>query len=240
MQQPRTAISLTGVTKRYGEPPSQEYALRGVDLEVKQGEVLLLMGPSGSGKTTLLSIMGCILSPTDGDVVVAGQSVTGLSTGSLAKVRLDNLGFVFQEYNLFPTLSVIENVMVALDLRGMNRKDSAETAMSALENVGMAEKAHVYPETLSGGQKQRLAIARALAGSPKVILADEPTAALDSENGRLVMDLMSSLADDGTRSVVVVTHDQRTFEFADRIITIEDGLLLPPREMNNIRKSRKT
>lgn len=218
-------ISLRDITKAFGSAPNQEYALRGIDLDVLEGEVLLLMGPSGSGKTTLLSIMGCILTPTSGTISIAGQEITGLSNKKLTQVRLDKLGFVFQDYNLFPTLNTLENILVALDLRGKSRTEARLAGLKALDEVGLADKANAYPETLSGGQKQRLAIARSLAGAPKIILADEPTAALDSENGKLVVELMASLARNKERSVVIVTHDPRTLEFADRIITIEDGLL---------------
>jgi putative ABC transport system ATP-binding protein len=223
----KIAIELRDISKAYGPEGNQEYALRNATLNVVQGEVLMLMGPSGSGKTTLLSIMGCILKPTSGSLSVAGRDISGLSQQALSKIRLDNIGYIFQEYNLFPTLNVLENVMVALDLRGYSRSQARETAMATLTDVGLDDKAAVKPATMSGGQKQRLAIARALAGSPKVILADEPTAALDSVNGQQVMDLMHSLAKRGDRAVVVVTHDPRTVDFADRIVTIEDGQLYP-------------
>ncbi|WFS61612.1 ABC transporter ATP-binding protein [Pseudodesulfovibrio thermohalotolerans] len=223
----KTAIELRDISKAYGPEGNQEYALRNATLNVVQGEVLMLMGPSGSGKTTLLSIMGCILKPTSGSLSVAGRDISGLSQQDLSKIRLDNIGYIFQEYNLFPTLNVLENVMVALDLRGYSRSQAREMAMATLTDVGLDDKAAVKPATMSGGQKQRLAIARALAGSPKVILADEPTAALDSVNGQQVMDLMHSLAKRGDRAVVVVTHDPRTVDFADRIVTIEDGRLYP-------------
>lgn len=221
----REIIRLEHITKHFGPPDNLTYALRDVSLSVRAGEVLLLMGPSGSGKTTLLSIMGCILQPSTGSLTVNGRDVSTLKNKALGKLRLDNLGFVFQEYNLFPTLNAINNVQVALNLRGMNKRESAHIAMDALEKVGMADKAKAMPETLSGGQKQRLAIARSLAGQPKVILADEPTAALDSENGRMVVQLMATLARQDGRAVVIVTHDPRVLEFADRVVTIEDGQL---------------
>jgi len=219
-------LTLSNITKHFGPKDNRTYALRDVSLSVNTGEVLLLMGPSGSGKTTLLSIMGCILQPSEGTISIDGTDISGMRSKDLGKVRLDNLGFVFQEYNLFPTLNAINNIQVALNLRGMNKKQSHDLAMQSLEAVGLADKAKAMPDTLSGGQKQRLAIARALAGQPKVILADEPTAALDSANGRMVVDLMASLAKTGDRAVVIVTHDPRTLEFADRIVTIEDGRLL--------------
>lgn len=219
-------LTLSNITKHFGPKDNRTYALRDVSLSVRTGEVLLLMGPSGSGKTTLLSIMGCILQPSEGTIALNGEDITDLKSTALGKIRLDNLGFVFQEYNLFPTLNAINNIQVALNLRGMSKRESATIAMESLEAVGLADKAYAMPDTLSGGQKQRLAIARSLAGHPKVILADEPTAALDSTNGRLVVELMASLAKQGDRAVVIVTHDPRTLEFADRIVTIEDGRLL--------------
>ena len=223
----KTAIELRDISKAYGPAGNREYALRDATLDVIEGEMLMLMGPSGSGKTTLLSIMGCILKPTSGTMTVAGQDVANLSERAKGRIRLENIGYIFQEYNLFPTLNVLENVMVALDLRGYGRREARKAALETLASVGMDDKASAKPMTLSGGQKQRLAIARALAGSPRVILADEPTAALDSENGRQVMELMHSLAKSGDKAVVVVTHDPRTVDFADRIVTIEDGLLHP-------------
>jgi len=226
-------IRLSGITKHFGPADNRTYALRDVSLTVRKGEVLLLMGPSGSGKTTLLSIMGCILQPNDGQIVINGKDISDFNNTKLGKLRLDNLGFVFQEYNLFPTLNAINNVQVALNLRGMTKRESAKIALDALGKVGLADKATAMPETLSGGQKQRLAIARSLAGQPKVILADEPTAALDSENGRMVVQLMSSLAKEGDRAVVIVTHDPRVLEFADRVVTIEDGRLFENNDTND-------
>lgn len=223
----KKSIELRDISKAYGPENNREYALRNATLDVVEGEALMLMGPSGSGKTTLLSIMGCILKPTSGKLTVAGRDVSGLSERARGRIRLENIGYIFQEYNLFPTLTVLENVMVALDLRGHGRREARKGAMETLASVGMDDKASAMPMTLSGGQKQRLAIARALAGSPRVILADEPTAALDSDNGRQVMELMRTLAKGGDRAVVVVTHDPRALEFADRIVAIEDGQLNP-------------
>ncbi len=171
--------------------------------------------------------MGCILSPTSGTVTIADEVVTDLPGSKLSKVRLKHLGFIFQEYNLFSTLTVLENVLVAMHLRGFDKPEARRGALKVLDDVGLSDKVNAYPKTLSGGQKQRVAIARALAGGPKVILADEPTAALDSENGRRVMELMASLVRDGTRSLVIVTHDARTLEFADEVMNIEDGELHP-------------
>jgi len=217
------AISVRGVTKTYSEGSSQVPALQGVDLDVEQGEVVLLMGPSGSGKTTLLSIMGCILRATSGSVKLSGREVADLSEGELPAVRLANIGFVFQGFNLFPTLTAGENVELALDLKKIHGTQAKQEARRLLEHVGLGDKYDTFPSDLSGGQKQRVAIARALAASPKLILADEPTAALDSNTGHHVMRTMRDLAHTHGRAVVVVTHDTRMLEFGDRIVHMEDG-----------------
>jgi putative ABC transport system ATP-binding protein len=198
-------------------------ALRGLDMTVGSGEVVLLMGPSGSGKTTLLSILGCILAPTSGSVAVMGRETVGLPEAELARVRLAHFGFIFQGYNLFPTLFAEENVRVSLDLRGVGKADAVARSRAALESVGLGDKFRVLPRDLSGGQKQRVAIARALVAEPEILLADEPTAALDSETGRAVIGLLRDLAVTHGRSVVIVTHDARIAAFADRVIRIEDG-----------------
>ena len=215
-----------GVTKAFGSGSGQVQVLKGVDLELRAGELTLLMGPSGSGKTTLLSILGCILSPTDGYLNIAGHSTANLSGEAFARLRRRHVGLVFQSYNLFPTLTALENVMLALDVRDAWIAPEQE-AKRALESVGLGHRIHTYPAKLSGGEKQRVAIARALAGSPSVILADEPTAALDSENGAAVMALLSEVAKDPNRAVLAVTHDHRILSYADRIIAIEDGRMLP-------------
>jgi putative ABC transport system ATP-binding protein len=192
-------------------------------MAVGAGEVVLLMGPSGSGKTTLLSILGCILAPSAGSVAILGRDTVGLPEAELAKVRLAHFGFIFQGYNLFPTLYAEENVRVALDLRGVARADAVERSRAALDAVGLGDKYRMLPRDLSGGQKQRVAIARALVAEPEILLADEPTAALDSETGRAVIALLRDLAVSHGRSVVIVTHDARITAFADRVIRIEDG-----------------
>ncbi len=223
MEQP--ALSVRSVSKTFGSGPSAQCALRDVSLDVMPGEVLMLRGPSGSGKTTLLSIMGCILTPDSGEVLVRGRSAAGLGQAALADLRLKNLGFIFQEYHLFPTLDCLCNVLVALDLQGIRGEKAHAAAQARLEEVGLGERAHEDPSRLSGGQKQRLAIARALAGSPTVLLADEPTAALDSENGAKIMALLRELARGQGRAVVIVTHDYRIRDAADRVLFIEDGRL---------------
>jgi putative ABC transport system ATP-binding protein len=220
------AITVDRATKIYGSGATATHALREASLEVQRGEVLLMMGPSGSGKTTLLSIMGAILRPTSGRVIVGDTDVAQLPERDLPRVRLRHLGFVFQGFNLFPALTVVENVAIALDIRGERGAGATGRALAALEAVDLADKADALPRDLSGGQKQRVAIARALVGQPEIILADEPTASLDADSGRRVMELLRSLAVDDERAVVIVTHDSRTFEYADRSVRIEDGRLL--------------
>ena len=221
----QSAIAVRQLTKKYEEGVAGTLALRGVDLDVHAGELLLLMGPSGSGKTTLLSIMGCILTATSGSVRIAGREVVGLSEKQLPALRLEHIGFVFQGFNLFPTLTAGENVELMLDLKGTSTARAKKRAQELLEQVGLAEKYDAFPADLSGGQKQRVAIARALAGDPGIILADEPTAALDSHTGRNVMQMMSELAHKRGRAVVIVTHDSRVVSFGDRIVRIEDGAI---------------
>jgi len=219
------AIAVRGVTKKYDEGTAGTLALRDVDLDVHRGELLMLMGPSGSGKTTLLSIMGCILTATSGSVRVAGREVVGLRQKDLPALRLEHIGFVFQGFNLFPTLTAGENVELMLDLKGTATAKAKLRARELIEQVGLGEKYGSSPADLSGGQKQRVAIARALAGDPGIILADEPTAALDSHTGRNVMEMMSALAHQRGRAVAIVTHDSRVLGFADRIVKIEDGAI---------------
>src|SRR5258708_6569156 len=222
------AIAVRNLTKNYVEGSAGTLALRGVDLDAHEGELLMLMGPSGSGKTTLLSIMGCILTATSGSVRVAGTEVTSLREKELPAIRLQHIGFVFQGFNLFPTLTAGENVELMLDLKGVAA--AKKRAKELLEQVGLDAKYGAFPADLSGGQKQRVAIARALAGDPAIILADEPTAALDSHTRRNVMEMMSDLAHRRGRAVVIVTHDFRVLDFADRIVKIEDGAIARPSE----------
>jgi len=219
----RPLLTATGIVKVLGEGPAAVRALKGVDLTLRGGELTLLMGPSGSGKTTLLSIFGCILSPTSGQLTIGSQSITDMSAERLAAIRRRLVGFVFQSYNLFPTLTALDNVLLALDVRRAAGADPVRMAKEALTEVGLGHRMHAYPAKLSGGEKQRVAIARALAGNPSLILADEPTAALDKENGKAVMELLARIAKDPRRAVLAVTHDHRTLGWADRIIHIEDG-----------------
>jgi putative ABC transport system ATP-binding protein len=216
-------ISTRRLGKTYGDGAAAVRALHGVDLDVKPGEVLLLMGPSGSGKTTLLSIMGCILNATEGSLQVDGREIVGLPESRLPDIRLEHFGFVFQGFNLFPALTARENVEIALGLKGIRSSAARKQAAALLERVGLADKLNSYPADMSGGQKQRVAIARALAGDPPILLADEPTAALDSTSGHTVMEILSSLARERDRAVVIVTHDSRVLDYGDRIAHIADG-----------------
>jgi putative ABC transport system ATP-binding protein len=218
-----TAIAALDISKTYAQGEAAMRALDRVNVDVSRGELVLLMGPSGSGKTTLLSIMGCILRPSSGSIEILGRDVTHLSEHDLPRVRLDHLGFVFQGFNLFPTLTAEANVALALDLKGIPRREALRRSALLLEQVGLAHKRDAYPADLSGGQKQRVAIARAIAGDPPIVLADEPTAALDVHSGHAVMQLLRTLARERDRAVVIVTHDSRMLGYADRIVHLEDG-----------------
>ena len=222
----RPLLAARGITKTITTAAGDLHILKGVSMDLRPGELTLLMGPSGSGKTTLLSILGCILTATGGELKIAGEEAVGKTAEGLADLRRRHVGFVFQGYNLFPTLTAMENVMVALDVRGALTRDPVQASIDALKSVGLSHRLNTFPSKLSGGEKQRVAIARSLSGRPSVILADEPTAALDSENGKAVMELLASVAKDPTRAVLAVTHDHRTLPFADRIIRIEDGLIV--------------
>jgi putative ABC transport system ATP-binding protein len=224
------AIELKGLTKTYGTGALAFQALKGIDLTVKQGEFMMLVGPSGSGKTTLLSILGCVLSPTDGEAYLFGEKLHGRRESDLPDLRLSYIGFIFQGHNLIPALNLEDNVAFPLELRGYSRHDALTEAREVLTAVGLADKLKRHPEDLSGGQRQRVAIARALAGKPPLILADEPTAALDAQTGQQVTELLKKLSTERGHTVVVVTHDNRIFHYADRTVHIEDGLLVPPPE----------
>ncbi len=219
-------IEATDIVKILGDGAGRVEALKGINLSLAGGELTLLMGPSGSGKTTLLSVLGCMLSPTSGTVQIRGRSTTGLDSEELAGLRRDNVGFVFQSYHLFPTLTAAENVRLVLDVRGDRSPGTKLKAVAALATVGLSHKAHAFSRELSGGEQQRVAIARAIVGDASVILADEPTAALDSENGHAVMTVLGEIAKDPARALFIVTHDPRIMPFADRILRIEDGRIV--------------
>jgi putative ABC transport system ATP-binding protein len=231
-------VEANAVTKTLGSGPAQVEALRGIDLSVRSGELTLLMGPSGSGKTTLLLVLGCMLTPTTGTVRMCGKSTTDADSEELARIRREHVGFVFQSYHLFPTLTAAENVQLALDVRGDDGKIARERSFSALTTVGLAKKARAFPRELSGGEQQRVAIARAIVANPSLILADEPTAALDGHNGRAIMSILAENAHDKNRAVLVVTHDPRIMSFADRIIEIEDGRLVDEQRSSGVTRLR--
>ncbi|KAI9131388.1 ABC transporter ATP-binding protein [Acaryochloris sp. CCMEE 5410] len=221
------AIQAKGIEMAFQVGDQQFKVLKGIDLEIKTGDVELLMGPSGSGKTTLLSILGGILTPTSGQVSLLGQSITGLPRHKLSKFRLQNIGFIFQGFNLFPALTAAENIEATLNLKGIRGRAAKKQSIKLLRQVGLADKTRSLPRDLSGGQKQRVAIARALAGNPKLILADEPTAALDSQRGHTIMELLRKLAKEEGCTVLMVTHDPRIMDIADRVVYVEDGLITP-------------
>jgi putative ABC transport system ATP-binding protein len=221
-----TVLELRNVTKIYGSGRTAVKAVNQVDLVVKAGEIVLIMGPSGSGKTTLLSIAGLLLHPTLGDIFVAGDLINGMSQRQLAALRLRNLGFVFQAYNLLGALTARENVEVVMNLAGKKGKAARQRAIELITLLGLDQRLEHLPADLSGGEQQRVAIARALANDPPLILADEPTGNLDSKTGQEVMELLCcGLGRDQGRAIVIVTHDQRLRQIADRILWLEDGQL---------------
>jgi putative ABC transport system ATP-binding protein len=219
-----SAIVAENVTKTFHEGKEVVPVLKGVSLRVEPGQVVALEGPSGSGKTTFLSILGCILTPSSGRVVIDGQEIDPRRPGQLPAVRKRSIGFVFQQFNLFPALSALENVEYALNLKGYGGKAATAEARRLLELVGLGDRQRFLPRDLSGGQKQRIAVARALAGKPAVLLADEPTANLDSEVAQQVLDLFSALARNEGRALLIVTHDPKVRRVCDRVVRIADGL----------------
>jgi putative ABC transport system ATP-binding protein len=216
-------VQARGVTKSFGEGAIRIPVLKGVDLDVARGEVLLLVGPSGSGKTTLLSVIAGILESDEGEVRILGESIPELSASDKTKFRRDHLGFIFQQYHLLPTLTAVENAAVPLLIRGVSKHDALAQAEAVLGNMGMGERLAALPTRLSGGEQQRVAIARALVGNPKLLLCDEPTASLDGETGHRIVQQLHDVGKQPDRAVIIVTHDTRIFEFGDRIVHMEDG-----------------
>jgi putative ABC transport system ATP-binding protein len=221
----KRAVICRGVTKEFGDGDSRTLALRGVDLEVHPGQMTLLVGPSGCGKTTLISIVAGLLDATAGDVTVLGQELRRLRGRQLVRFRGRYIGFVFQQYNLLPALTAAENAAVPLIIAGHKRSEAVARASAILDAVGMADKVNSLPAQLSGGQQQRVAIARALVHEPKLLVCDEPTAALDAHSGQTVMALLKRVAVQPDRAVIVVTHDNRVFGFGDRIVHMNDGVI---------------
>jgi putative ABC transport system ATP-binding protein len=220
-----TLARLVGIGKTYGTGEHAVTALADATLDIRPGEVTLIEGPSGSGKTTLISILGLLLTPTTGEVWIEGKNVSGLGEKQLPGLRARNFGFVFQGFNLFPALTALENVAMAIQMKDGKAKDPKGEARRLLELVGLGPRMHHLPADLSGGQKQRVAIARALGGNPPILVGDEPTAALDTKTALSVMELLRELATNAGRAVVVVTHDPRLERFADRVVRVEDGLI---------------
>jgi putative ABC transport system ATP-binding protein len=216
------AVICREVTKEFGTADARVLALRGVDLEVQPGEMTLLVGPSGCGKTTLISIIAGLLDATSGEVQVLGESLTRMN-GRKVDFRRRNIGFVFQQYNLLPALTAAENAAVPLLIAGRPRRQAVAQAAEMLDTLGMGDRAHALPSQLSGGQQQRVAIARALIHEPRLLVCDEPTAAIDAQAGQAVMELLGQVALQPDRAVIVVTHDSRVFEFGDRTIQMSDG-----------------
>jgi len=216
-------LQIAHVTKRYGSGATEVTAVRDVSLIVSPGEVVLIMGPSGSGKTTLLSMLGALLKPTEGAIQLNGTTISALAENRLPDIRLKQFGFIFQDFNLLSALNVLENVALVAELNGLRRSDARQKAAVLLTELGLGERLSYDPAKLSGGEKQRVAIARALVNDPVLILADEPTANLDSKSGREVMRLLRRLVKEQNRSAVIVSHDQRIKDIADRVLWLEDG-----------------
>jgi putative ABC transport system ATP-binding protein len=217
------AIVATDIFKGFGSGQRQSTVLRGVSMQVKRGETVFLVGPSGSGKTTLLSILGCILTLDAGELRVLDRDVTKLKPDDLTAFRRERLGFIFQNFNLFPTLSALDNIRLALTMRGTKLGQATDQAANLLNQVGLWHRSHLRPAQLSTGECQRVAVARALADDPAILFADEPTASLDAQNGQSILKLLTRLVQYRCVTLVVVTHDSRIAGFADRILRIEDG-----------------
>ncbi len=224
-----STLTISHVSKRYGSGATEVIAVNDVSLSVAPGEIVLIMGPSGSGKTTLLSMVGGLLKPTSGEIRLNGDVISALKENRLPDIRLRKFGFIFQDFNLLSALTALENVSIVAELAGARRKEARRRAEELLNGMGLGGRLNFLPEKLSGGEKQRVAIARALINDPALILADEPTANLDSKIGHEIMRLLKSLAKTGSpengpgRSVVIVSHDQRIKDIADRVLWLEDG-----------------
>jgi putative ABC transport system ATP-binding protein len=218
-----SAVTTKSLVKTYGRGEGTVHALKGVDFEARGGEFMMIVGPSGCGKTTLLSVICGTLNYEEGSVSVFGRDLSSMSPSQLTAFRRDNIGFVFQQFNLIPTWNALENVSIPLLLQGRSRRYAEREAIALMEKVGIGDKLKALPSQLSGGQQQRVAIARALVHQPRLLICDEPTAALDAVSGRKVLELLKETACGPDRCVIVVTHDSRIFSFADRITEMEDG-----------------
>jgi putative ABC transport system ATP-binding protein len=221
----QTVVRLERASKTYGSGESAVRAVQEVTLDLQAGKFYILMGPSGSGKTTLLMLMGCLLKPTSGSVHLFDQEVSALDESRLPRIRRERIGFIFQGFNLFPALTALENVEATLNLKRVRGEEAREQAEELLSRLGLGNRLHYLPEDLSGGEKQRVAVARALTGSPPILLADEPTGMLDSKTGRLITEVLRDMARQEGRMVFMVSHDSRILGLADRILFFEDGRL---------------
>lgn len=219
----KLAVHCQNITKTYGEGASKVFALRGVDLDVYEGEILMLVGPSGCGKTTFVSVVTALLKADGGVCEVLGEDLKSLQGNEKINFRGRSIGFVFQSFNLLPALNAEENVAVPLLIQGEKRKEALQKAKSMLDAVGLGSRYNALPSQLSGGQQQRVAIARALVHDPKLIVCDEPTSSLDHESGQLIMELLQSIIQKEHKTVIIVTHDNRIYKFADRLAHMEDG-----------------
>ena len=228
-----TAVHCRGVTKTYGTGDARVMALRGIDLDVRRGELLMLVGPSGCGKTTLISVIAAILKQDSGNCEVLGQDLTSMDQNERTRFRGVSIGFVFQLFNLLPALNAVENVSVPLLINGISRKNAETRASEILAEVDLGTRLSALPTQLSGGQQQRVAVARALVHNPKLIVCDEPTSSLDHETGRSVMNVLRGIAKSPDRALIVVTHDPRIFEFADRIAHMDDGKIIEVIDQKN-------
>jgi len=226
---PDAILTAKNVGMSYGSNGTRVRALDNVSLSFDTGTLTLIMGPSGSGKTTLLSLLGCLLTPDTGSVFVDGTEVTSLNEGERTELRRGQIGFIFQAFRLFHSLSAFENVMIAAEIGGTRDPESSDAARQSLDKLGLGDKLHLKPNALSGGEKQRVAIARALLPNPKILLADEPTAALDASAGRQIGEILRDLAEQQRRTIVVVSHDHRWANFCHRTVVLEDGRLVDHR-----------
>ena len=223
---PKIAARLRGISKSFGDGESRIQVLKGIDLDVRSGDITMLVGPSGCGKTTLISIIAGTLAADEGELNVFGHDLRRLSKGKITRFRAQNIGFIFQAFNLIPTLTCMENVSVPLLIQGVSASKAEKRACEVLEQVGLKDRIHHRPAQLSGGQQQRVAIARALVHEPKLIICDEPTAALDAKNGHVIMELFENVARGQDRAVLIVTHDNRIFHHANRIASMDDGKVI--------------
>ncbi len=220
------AIECRYLEMDFGAAGARQTVLRGINLTADAGQLTMIAGPSGCGKSTLLSILGGLLTPTSGEAIVFGRALSAMSARERAAYRREHIGFIFQQYNLVPALTAAENAAAALIIAGEKREIAVARARAVLATLGLGEHCEKFPRHLSGGQQQRVAIARALVHSPRLIICDEPTAALDSSTGEAVMEILSDVARDRARAVVIVTHDTRIFDYADHLIELEDGLVV--------------